>query len=62
MEELTQLQTELTTLTEFIDQRLKAINKADSNPEYLRMVLPPYDGELIVVCHIKKLIQKNYEQ
>jgi len=61
MEELTKLQTELTALSEFIGLRLKATKKTNSDPEYLRMVLPPYERELLAVARIRKHLKQIYD-
>ena len=57
---LTQLSNELTTLNEFVKQRALDASKDDLEPEYLRMVTPHYERELIAVTRIQELIQHIY--
>lgn len=56
----TQLSTELITLNEFVKQRAYDARKEQTSPEYLRMVSPPYERELIAVTRTQELIQHIY--
>lgn len=60
MDIFTQLSNELTTLNAFAKQRANDIKKEPLNPEYARMVSPPYERELMTASRIQELMQCIY--
>ena len=58
---LTKLSTELSVLNEFVKQRVHNHKKDELNPEYLRMVSPPYERELLAVTRIRKYLKHIYD-
>lgn len=59
---LTQLSNELTTLNEFAKQRELNASKDDLEPEYLRMMTPFYERELIAVTRIQEILKHIYNE